>query len=413
MIKGSSMVLKELSSGALRRGSKDFITNVQRRNSICGPCIGLDSKQSLTSTSKMLTDDSIGSILENSTNIQDLQLQETTSYQKPQPFLGRKNSISGIINSIKNEKLKNPISLQNNGIVNNGMYDINRRFSIDPLSMSTMNETNNNNNSFQLGKLGKFKSFNLDEKFMELEAESTFSNVWSELVTKYGLENLEFPKEITFLAGAPGSGKGTNTEVLMNALGVNEEPIVMSSLLNSPECIEIKKQGGLVNDKVVLELLLKKLSKPDYLCENPGPKKGVIIDGFPRSAKQVKFVELLYDKLVHIRKTINPNSSLPRFRISVLHVSEEESVKRQLSRGEYAIKENQVRKEKNLPLLEIRDTDIDPNASKKRYTLYQEQFKHLKSLEDKFDFDLIDANGTLKDVQNIIKTSYAKLQPQL
>ncbi|KAN0035559.1 hypothetical protein ACTA71_004839 [Dictyostelium dimigraforme] len=414
MIKGSSMVLKELSGGALRRGSKEFISNVQRRNSICGPCIGLDSKQSLTSTSKMLTDDSIGPILENATNIQDLQLQQQETYQKPQLFPGRKNSISGIINSIKNEKLKNinPISIQNSGVVNNGMYDINRRFSIDPLSMSSIKETNNNN-SFPLGKLGKFKSFNLDEKFMELEAESTFSNVWSELVTKYGLENLEFPKEITFLAGAPGSGKGTNTEVLMNALGVSDEPIVMSSLLNSPECIEIKKQGGLVNDKVVLELLLKKLSKPDYLCENQGPKKGVIIDGFPRSAKQVKFVELLYDKLVHIRKTINPESSLPRFRISVLHVNEEESVKRQLSRGEFAIKENVVRKEKNLPPLEIRDTDIDPNASKKRYTLYQEQFKHLKSLEDKFDFDLIDANGTLKDVQNIIKTSYAKLQPQL
>ncbi|KAM9966215.1 hypothetical protein ACTFIR_006410 [Dictyostelium discoideum] len=408
MIKGSSIVLKELSSGALRRGSKEFISNVQRRNSICGPCIGLDSKQSLTSTSKMFTDDSIGSILENSTNIQDFQ----DSFQKPQPFPVRKNSISGIINSIKNEKIKNlnPITFQNNGIVNNGMYDMNRRFSIDPLSMSSIRETNNNN-LFPNGNLGKFKSFNLDESFIELEAESTFNNVWGELVTKYGLENLEFPKEITFLAGAPGSGKGTNTEVLMNALGVNEEPIVMSSLLNSPECIEIKKQGGLVNDKVVLELLLKKLSKPDYLCQNQGPKKGVIIDGFPRSAKQVKFVELLFDKLVKIRKTINPNSSLPRFRISVLHVSEEESVKRQLSRGEYALKENQVRRDKNLPLLEIRDTDIDPNASKKRYTLYQEQFNHLKSLEDKFDFDLIDANGTLKDVQNTIKTSYAKLQP--
>ncbi|KAK5577778.1 hypothetical protein RB653_002726 [Dictyostelium firmibasis] len=408
MIKGSSIVLKELSSGVIRRGSKDFISNAQRRNSICGPCIGFDSKQSLASTSKILTDDSIGSILENSTSLPDLQLQE--NFQKPQPFLGRKNSISGIINSIKNEKLKNinPLSIQNSAIANNGMYDINRRFSIDPLSMKT-----NENYSFQIEKLGKFKSFNLDEKFMELEAESTFSNVWGELVSKYGLENLEFPKEITFLAGAPGSGKGTNTQVLMNALGVKEEPIVMSSLLNSPECIEIKKQGGLVNDKVVLELLLKKLSKPDYLCENEGLKKGVIIDGFPRSAKQVKFVELLYDKLCYIRKTINPNSSLPRFRISVLHVSEEESVKRQLSRGDFAIKENEVRKEKNLPLLEIRDTDVDPNASKKRYTLYQEQFKHLKSLEDKFDFDLIDANGTLKDVQNTIKTSYAKIQPQL
>ncbi|KAN0003954.1 hypothetical protein ACTFIZ_010124 [Dictyostelium cf. discoideum] len=412
MIKGSNMVLKELSSGALRRGSKDFISNVQRRNSICGPCIGLDSKQSLSSTSKMLTDDSIGSILENSTNIQDFQFQET--FQKPQPFPVRKNSISGIINSIKNEKVKNlnPITFQNNGIINNEMYNSNRRFSIDPLSMSSIRETNNNN-LFPIGNSGKFISFNLDEKFMELEAESTFNNVWGELVTKYGLQNLEFPKEITFLAGAPGSGKGTNTEVLMNALGVNEQPIVMSSLLNSPECIEIKKQGGLVNDKVVLELLLKKLSKPDYLCENQGPKKGVIIDGFPRSAKQVKFVELLFDKLVQIRKTINPDSSLPRFRISVLHVSEEESIKRQLSRGEYALKENKVRKEQNLPLLEIRDTDIDPNASKKRYTLYQEQFKHLKSLKDKFNFDLIDANGTLKDVQNIIKNSYAKFQPQL
>lgn len=386
------MVLKELSSGALRRGSKEFVSHVPRRNSICGPCFGLDLKQSLTSTSKIVSDDTLGTFFENSSNLQELQQQE---YHKPQPYpsTARKGSIANIINSIKNEKLKNTTPMTfNPNITNEKMLDINRRFSIDPLTMK------------------KFKTINLDEKFMELEAETTFSNVWSELVNKYGLENLEFPKEFIFLAGAPGSGKGTQTECLKEALGIEEEPIVMSSLLNSPECIAIKKSGGLVNDKVVLELLLSKLAKPDYLAKNTGAKKGVIIDGFPRSFKQVKFVELLYDKLCQVRSSINPNSTLPRFRISVLHVNEEESVKRQLSRGEYAIKENNIRKEKDFPLLEIRDTDIDPNASKKRYSLYKDQFNHLKSLENKFDFDLIDANGTKQEVKNIIQSTYQQKQ---
>ncbi|EGC36762.1 hypothetical protein DICPUDRAFT_150724 [Dictyostelium purpureum] len=386
MIKGTTVALKEISSNMLRRGSKDFGAQIHRRNSICGPCIGVDVKQS-----KHLDD--ISNFLENAQNIQDIQLQEHIQSKPVTKNDLRKNSISNILSSISTFKKESKL---NKLVVNQP-----RRFSIDPLSFGS-----NTNNIFNEKYSEKFKNINLSERFMETEAETTFNSVWSELSKKYGVSNLNFPKQIIYLAGAPGSGKGTNTEALMEALGVNEDPIVMSSLLDSPECIKIKKEGGLVNDKVVLELLLTRLCKPNFM-EGNASRESVIVDGFPRSAKQVKFIELLYDKICYIKRSINPEATLPRFRVSVLHVSEEESVKRQLSRGEYAIKENIQRKEKELPLIEIRDTDIDPMASKKRYSIYQEQFNHLKSLEKKFDFDLIDANGSKSQVKQIIMDTYA------
>ena len=54
------------------------------------------------------------------------------------------------------------------------------------------------------------------EQKVELrDATDIFTSVWSELGEKYGRENLRFPKEIMWLGGAPGAGKGTNTPFIM------------------------------------------------------------------------------------------------------------------------------------------------------------------------------------------------------
>ncbi|MBH53588.1 MAG: adenylate kinase, partial [Opitutaceae bacterium] len=37
-----------------------------------------------------------------------------------------------------------------------------------------------------------------------------FNSVWQELENHHGRENLRFPKELIWLNGAPGSGKGTH-----------------------------------------------------------------------------------------------------------------------------------------------------------------------------------------------------------
>ncbi|MFT5824873.1 MAG: adenylate kinase, partial [Yoonia sp.] len=48
------------------------------------------------------------------------------------------------------------------------------------------------------------------------DAQIIFQSVWSMLVDELGEENLRFPKEVFWLNGAPGAGKGTNTSFIMN-----------------------------------------------------------------------------------------------------------------------------------------------------------------------------------------------------
>ena len=40
------------------------------------------------------------------------------------------------------------------------------------------------------------------------DAQFIFQSVWAVLVDEFGEENLRFPKEIFWLNGAPGAGKG-------------------------------------------------------------------------------------------------------------------------------------------------------------------------------------------------------------
>src|SRR5262245_22748210 len=91
-----------------------------------------------------------------------------------------------------------------------------------------------------------------------------FTPTWDGLEEEVSRENLRFPKEIILLGGAPGSGKGTQTQFICDARGLTCPPIVMSELLTTPEMEKIKSQGGMVGDKEVLALLLRNLVAPTY-----------------------------------------------------------------------------------------------------------------------------------------------------
>ena len=76
-----------------------------------------------------------------------------------------------------------------------------------------------------------------------------FKPIWDALEEEVGHQNLRFPKEIILLGGAPGAGKGTQTQFIMQARGLTCPPIVMSELLTTPEMEGLKAQGGMVGDK--------------------------------------------------------------------------------------------------------------------------------------------------------------------
>lgn len=125
------------------------------------------------------------------------------------------------------------------------------------------------------------------------------------------------------LFGPPGSGKGTQSEKIMERYGLKH--LSTGDLLRSEisratalgkEAKKIMDRGELVPDEVVIAMISTALD------ENPD-SKGFLFDGFPRTAAQAEAL----DSLLQLKKS----------EISVmvaLDVSEEELVKRLLIRGE-------------------------------------------------------------------------------
>lgn len=236
------------------------------------------------------------------------------------------------------------------------------------------------------------------------DAQLIFSAVWTDLLEKHGRDNLRFPIEFIWLGGAPGAGKGTNTPFIAKARDITAAPIVISSLLTSPQAVAIKNAGKMVGDREVIGLLLEELLLPQY-------HEGVIIDGFPRTKVQVECLKLFYHAMLELHEEYRSTPLAryfrkPMFRIALLYVQEEVSVQRQLKRGREIQEHNrQVREKGTGKLLEERVTDIDPQLCKKRYQTFTETtYDALDSLRKIFHFHFIDAEGDLQEVQqNILK----------
>jgi adenylate kinase len=123
--------------------------------------------------------------------------------------------------------------------------------------------------------------------------------------------------------GPPGSGKGTQAKVLAERLGIPH--ISLGDILRaevkagSPIGLRAKEfmnAGKLVPDELTIELTEKRISEAD--C-----RPGFIIDGFPRSGAQAEALDKMFQ-----------NKKLALEAVIYFHVSEEETVKRLLSRAQ-------------------------------------------------------------------------------
>jgi adenylate kinase len=75
-----------------------------------------------------------------------------------------------------------------------------------------------------------------------------------------------------------------------------------------------------------------------------------------------------------------------------------------MKRGKAIHEQNKKFMEKGLPLLEERDTDANEDAGRKRYKIFRDHYSTLQTLKKHFPFTLINASGTIEEVQqNIIK----------
>ena len=236
------------------------------------------------------------------------------------------------------------------------------------------------------------------------DAQLIFGSVWKKLEGEFGRDNLRFPKEIILLGGAPGAGKGTNTAFITKTRGLTCPPIVMSALLDSPEARRLKDAGNMVGDREVVTLLLRELMSPIY-------RDGVILDGFPRTRVQVECLKLLVDKMHALRREfldtpLHIHFRQPTIHIMVLFVDEQESVARQLKRGQETIVHNDEVKRTGVgELWEDRPTDHDEALARRRYRVFKEQtWDALQSLKEIFHYHFINAQGPIHEVEhNIVK----------
>jgi adenylate kinase len=244
-------------------------------------------------------------------------------------------------------------------------------------------------------------------KIVDLEVKDAriiFTPIWEGLEQEVGRENLRFPKEIILLGGAPGAGKGTQTEFINEARGLTCPPIVISELLRTPEMEKLKAQGLMVGDSEVVAILLRTLLDPTY-------RDGVVLDGFPRTPVQVECLKLLVDKIGELydqfaHTPLGIHFRRPTIHAMVLFVSESTSVARQLGRGREIAEYNRKAADTGIGIpFELRETDLSEDLARRRYQVFKEQtWTALTSLRQLYHYHFVNAEGPIAEVQaNILK----------
>ena len=226
-----------------------------------------------------------------------------------------------------------------------------------------------------------------------------FRESWSRLEAKHG-SRLIAPKEIVWLNGAPGSGKGANTPFILQSRSLSRS-ITMSDLLETSPALKARIDAGdLLPDSLVCDALLDAIFNPET-----ADGAGVLIDGFPRTATQVDLLKCLYDKLSALSKSAagGPDEwrfPRPAFRVVVLYVDEEESVRRQMARARLAALHNARTLDAGSgDLVKERPTDTDVAKCKRRFEVFRTHYSTCLKLQRFFPFTLIDALGSLEDTR--------------
>lgn len=234
---------------------------------------------------------------------------------------------------------------------------------------------------------------------VKMEAQVIFDACWRRLEDKYG-QILRVPREVVWLNGAPGSGKGVNTPHILKIRGLSRCVTVSSLLETSPEARTLMDRGEMVPEYMVGDALLDAVFNPET---NDGV--GLVVDGFPRTAMQVDFLKLLYDKCMalHNKNADKPYAERfprPSFKVMVLYVDEETSIKRQKERAKLASVHNRRVLDAGAgSFRQERATDISEEKCRKRYEIFKAHYSAILRLKQFFPFHLIDSMGTLAETQ--------------
>jgi adenylate kinase len=171
--------------------------------------------------------------------------------------------------------------------------------------------------------------------------------------------------------GPPGSGKGTQSELIIEKYGlyhISTGEILRKEIENKSTiglmAEEYLRQGQLVPDQLIMDILT------DILDNNP-KTKGFIFDGLPRTLHQGEFLDIILKS--------RENTIVAVFSLTV---DENELIHRLLKRGE-----------------ELGRNDDNQDTIKKRLQIYKEQTAPLiEYYKKKGKLFKINGSGTIEDI---------------
>ncbi|MGI5894538.1 MAG: adenylate kinase [Candidatus Merdivicinus sp.] len=112
------------------------------------------------------------------------------------------------------------------------------------------------------------------------------------------------------LLGAPGAGKGTQAEVICNALhipAISTGNILREAIKNGTalgmEAKTYMDGGKLVPDEIVINILKERLAQDD--CQN-----GFILDGFPRTVPQAEALDQMQVRIDRVVSLEVPDETI-------------------------------------------------------------------------------------------------------
>ena len=180
--------------------------------------------------------------------------------------------------------------------------------------------------------------------------------------------------------GAPGSGKGTQSEVLIKTYGlfhISTGDVLRDHIKRGTDLGKTAKEyidkGQLIPDELMVDILASVVDDNKEAAQN-----GVIFDGFPRTIEQAKALKtMLAERGAKVDAVVG------------LHVDEDELVQRLLKRGQ-----------------ESGRSDDHLETIKSRLKVYHSQTQPLqKFYEDGGEYLAIEGMGSVDEIFDRIKSA--------
>jgi adenylate kinase len=175
------------------------------------------------------------------------------------------------------------------------------------------------------------------------------------------------------LLGPPGSGKGTQGEILARRLGVPKiatgellSEAVQKNTMLGRQAKRFMDRGEMVPDKIILSLVKEQVLSPDAA-------EGIVLDGFPRTTEQAEAVDRMLAAGVQ--------------RVLLLDVPEDELVQRLVTRAAAAGR-----------------SDETPDAIRRRLDVYRRSTATLVMYYREMGvLKIVPGTGTVEQVAEAVK----------